>query len=220
LPGVGIPHPLFILYNTDFVDLFALLLTVNLGVHWGIALVVFGNMWSRLCGVHPEWGAVMSDTLSLSTSCLFMPWIHPLVGGNILMSMIVFTGIRWVFWQVYDVFVWPQVWANFMHKVMLTLIGVPVIFAINAFYAKVFGNFFDNLLKSGVVFNWILFFFVTAVITIFYLSVFGFSKKHSKAVKKTVRKVIKRRIIKTKDTAIRDTEIEDMNRIKRQLGKK
>ncbi len=219
LPGVGIPHPLFILYNTDFVDLFALLLAVNLGPHWGITMVVFGNIWSRVCGVHPEWGAVVSDTLSLSTACLFMPFVHPMLGSDILYSMFAFTAIRWVFWQIYDVFVWPQVWANIWHKVALTLIGTPVIFIINGFYASVFGDFFDKLLEKGVQFNWILFFFVTAIITIFYVSVFGFSKSHSKAVKKTVRRVIKNRIKKKKEVgrSSENTELDDMRRIQNNI---
>jgi hypothetical protein len=179
LPGVGIPHPLFILYNTDFVDLFALLLAINLGPHWGIAMVIFGNVWSRVAGVHPEWGAIGSDTGSMSLACLAAPLCHSLMGGDILMTMIAFTTIRWILWQPMDLIFWPQVWGNIGHKIMLTLVGAPSLFLINIFYTQIFGDFFDNLLKAGVQFNWILFFFVTIVITIFYLSVFNRSKTPS-----------------------------------------
>ena len=31
LPGVGMPHPFFILYNMDFIDVFSIIIAVNLG---------------------------------------------------------------------------------------------------------------------------------------------------------------------------------------------
>lgn len=220
LPGVGIPHPLFILYNTDVVDLFALLFTINIGPHAGIALVIFGNIWSRFCGVHPEWGAVLSDTGSLSVACLVAPFLNNIFEGDILVTMIAFTVVRWIMWQPMDLIFWPQVWANIMHKISLTLIGFPVIILINGFYAKLFGDFFSNLLKAGVVFNWMLFFFVTAVIIIFYGSVFGFSKFQTKAVRKTVKHVIKKAIpAKSAKNAHDDSkELDEMRRIRDQIS--
>ncbi|MBU0757723.1 MAG: hypothetical protein KKF44_06650, partial [Nanoarchaeota archaeon] len=59
--------------------------------------------------------------------------------------------------------------------------GILQVF-INSFYAGLFGNFFDNLLKAGVKFNWILFLFATVII---------FSVKYVFTNQKTMRKLKK-----------------------------
>ena len=44
--------------------------------------------------------------------------------------------------------------------------GIAVLF-INSFYAGLFGDYFNNLLREGMAFNWLLFLGVTVVIFMF-----------------------------------------------------
>ncbi|MCB9359066.1 hypothetical protein H6503_03995 [Candidatus Woesearchaeota archaeon] len=220
LPGVGIVHPFFLLYNTDLVDLFALIITINLGPIPGIALIIFDNLWPRLCGIHPPWGAVITDTVSMTLVALMIPWIHSMT-GDILMSMLIFTIIRAVLWQPLDLIFWPQSWANIYQQFILIMINVPTIFIINGFYAKIFGDFFDNLLQKGVVFSWPLFIFATIVIAVFYFSVFKKTQrvKSDNVVGRLLRKKI-RNVLKNNSKQlkiVREDEFERIEDIKRMI---
>lgn len=62
MPGVGVPHPFYILYNADVVDIFTLLISINVGIFPAIVFTVFCNMWSRMVGVYPD---VRSDKAGL-----------------------------------------------------------------------------------------------------------------------------------------------------------
>jgi hypothetical protein len=173
LPGVGMPHPLYILYAADVIDIFSCIVAINIGGIEGAIFSFAGNLISRACGVFPSWTLVMEDTISQGLTCLVIPFINAAIGGNILVSIVIYSILRCVFampmdWFTYNV---PRV-----QWIIEWILGIVVLFGVNIFYAKIFGNFFNGLLVKGVEFNWILFIFATLVIIIFYVSVFGFSK--------------------------------------------
>jgi len=173
LPGVGIPSPFFILYLADLVDLFSLLIAVNLGGIYGAIFSLFGNIGSRMAGITPYWSGVMKDGIIQFFICLIIPFIYSATGGNIVMTMMIYTIIRRmgfiVLWLIY-----PDLSLG-----EFCVIWVGVTFAsltINAFYAKYFGGFFDGLLQSGVSFNWPMFIFVTIIVIAGKTYFFGTSK--------------------------------------------
>ncbi|MFT4303676.1 MAG: hypothetical protein ACMXYG_03860 [Candidatus Woesearchaeota archaeon] len=175
LPGVAVPTPYFpVIWVADMVDLFTLIVAINLGGWVGAFFGLFANVWARACGIWPSWRFTMEDALSQFVICFFIPFIHIALGGDIFVSMVAYTLIR-------GIFLLPLTW--FLRVVPITqwaiewVVGLTAILFINAFYAKLFGDFFDNLMQKGVAFNWTLFLFVTIVILIFYISVFRKTKK-------------------------------------------
>jgi hypothetical protein len=213
LPGVGMPHPLYILYAADVIDIFSCIIAINIGGIQGAVFSLFGNIISRACGVYPSWELVFEDTISQFLTCLVLPFFHAALGGNIMVSIVVYSILRCIFampmdWFFYNVprIQWFIEWT----------LGILVLFAVNVFYAKIFGNFFNDLLAKGVQFNWILFFFTTIVILIFYITVFGFSKSSNTfSVNQILRKVIKK--TKKKEVIKKDDQFEEMKRIKESL---
>jgi hypothetical protein len=173
LPGVGMPSPMYILYFLDLVDFFSLIIAVNIGGIEGAIFTICLNLGSRIVGVFPSWIGVMKDAIAQGVTCLIIPFVYSLTGGDIFMTMIWYSVIRILMFIPLRILPVETTLPQFI--VMLFAAGGAQL-AINAAYVKLFGNFFNNLLQEGVAFNWILFFFVTLVILIFYISVFGKSK--------------------------------------------
>jgi hypothetical protein len=192
LPGVGIPHPFFIIYQMDVIDLFMILIAVNLSPVHAIIFVWFTNTISRLAGTFPDWAGVMQDNILMTFAAVVAPFASAILGGNLILLIALYSIFRpigfFIFW-----FIWPR--TSLAERILNSLIGGASIFFINAFYAKLFGNFFDNLLNKGVAFSWILFFFATIIIFLFYIIVFSTSasknvNSSNKIVKRIVRKII------------------------------
>lgn len=218
LPGVGIAHPFLILWVADLVDFFSLIISINLGGPVGGLFSLFCNLLARLCGFMPTWRFTLEDAGTMFLACLIIPFVHPMLGSDIFVSMIVFTIIRAILLMPINFILYP---GSLIQCAIEWVIGMSAILVINGAYAKLFGNFFNNLLAKGFHFSWILFLFVTLVIIIFYLSVFGRNDKQAKNFRKTVNKVIRKqvkKIRKKKDPKpLFDDELEDMKRIKEQL---
>lgn len=214
LPGVGIPQPFLpIIWVADLVDLFALIVSINLGGFVGGLLSVFANVWGRMCGIYPSWRFTFEDAGTQFVVCLMVPYIHIMTGGDIFMSMVVYTIIRGIILLPIN-FLLATV--SYVQLAIEWITGVTAIFIINAIYARFFGNYFNGLMQKGVAFPWLLFLFATVVIIVFYLSVFGISKdKNSFSVKKIVKKRIKKAKEKKEQSKPKDNkEIDEMKRIK------
>jgi len=223
LPGVGIPHPFFIIYSMDFVDFFTMLIAVNVGSFQGAIFTIFCNLASRASGTFPKWDAVLLDALFQSILCFICPIIFSIT-GNLLFTMLCFTVLRDVMYFLVW-FIYPR-W-GFAYHIMLTIVAAVTIITINTFYTKLFGDFLFQLLEKGVKFNWILFLFTTIVILIFYISVFGLSKRKKKKKRRLLKKIITtvkhvpeesypNKISPEKDVFVSaDKELEDFSRIKK-----
>jgi len=173
LPGVGIPSPFFILYFLDLVDILSLIIAINIGPWQGALFSVFGNFGSRMAGVFPKWWSVIRDGSFQFIICLFIPYVHQWTGSNIAISMMVYTMVRrFLFIPVYLIYQDIPI-----PDFIILWIGATSSQAlINYFYAKYFGSFFNNLLQSGVNFNWPIFIFVTIAIITGKIYFFGTSK--------------------------------------------
>ncbi|MFC1649054.1 hypothetical protein ACFL1B_06405 [Nanoarchaeota archaeon] len=175
LPGVGIPSPLWLLYVADVIDVLAMIVAINMGGIYGGVLSLFANIGGRACGYFTPWGANLSDAIAMFFTCLIIPFVHPLLGGDLFLTMVAFMIIRIIIIIPLDFLGFYQIPLG-RYIVELIAVGAALFF-FNSLYTKVFGDFFDNLLKSGVAFSWTLFTFATIVILSSYLIMFVFSKK-------------------------------------------
>lgn len=216
LPGVGIRDPSYIIYLADFVDLFSLIVAINIGGFAGGLIALFGNIAPRLCGFYPYWYMVLEDGIGQFLVCLIIPWFHVAMGGDILISMIIYTILRIVIILPVDFFICPYSKVQWVIEIIVGGIGL---FVINAFYAKMFGGFLDGLLQKGVQFSWTLFLFASAVILIFYILVFKQSKE-SKSPKarnlfQDFIKIIRKKSKRKKKSRHQTDDINEMSEIRK-----
>ena len=196
IPGCGIPTPWFILYQADFVDVFTMLVAINVSPTYAVAFTLFANIASRAAGTFPTWTGVITDACSQSFVCLLMPLIHILTGGDIFMDMMVFTMIRRCGFIVGH-FVYPQ-FSSFMYLMVVVWPGATAVsLAINAFYGKYFGFYFDGLMQAGVRFNWTLFIIATVIVFIMWRAMVG-KKSGGYLYKGAVMRMVLKKITKHK----------------------
>jgi hypothetical protein len=171
LPGTGTPPPGEWLILLDVVDVFSMIVAINIGGLSGAIFSLVTNMGSRVVGSFPDWITVLKDVISQFVVCLIIPFIHVIFGSNILVTTVWYSVLRLLM-----AFPLRLLYAKYpLPQAIVSIIGGGILLMlINGFYAGLFGNFFDNLLKDGVKFNWVLFLFATLVIfgTKFYFTKF------------------------------------------------
>jgi hypothetical protein len=221
LPGVGMPPPFyFILYLADVIDIFSIIIAINVGAVQGAVFSLCLNIWSRLCGsMPPEWGGVISDSLGQFFACLLIPFAHVLLGNNIIYTVTAYTILRVIFVIPLDQIFYRVPWPRYILEM---IIGVVLLFAVNLFYTKLFGNLVLNILNRGISFNWILFLFTTIIIIIVYLILFRHTQTISiKPVIQNLSRTLRRRFILNKRMKYEDrdriNEINEINEIRKNL---
>ena len=148
--------------------------------------------------------------------CLYVIILNVVAGGDLVLVILIYSVVRPIYFFLMN-FLWPR---SSVIERLITSIGAGFcVFIINAFYAKLFGSFFENLLQKGVAFSWTLFLFASLVILIFAVTVFGFSpKKTGKSIGRKVVKIAKRGIRKEHGpNQEQDNEFNEMKRIKENL---
>ncbi|MBT3464727.1 hypothetical protein HOD20_04250 [archaeon] len=181
LPGVGTPPPGDWLAMLDVVDIFSLIIAINISGMKGAIFSLVINISSRVVGSFPSWISVLKDTVAQFVVCLIVPFIYNLVGQNIIVTTIWYSILRFIIVFALRVFYAESPW----FFAVFAIIGAGIVQAfINSFYAGLFGNFFDNLLKSGIKFSWILFLFATVVI--FLIKYFSENKMALNNIRKIV----------------------------------
>ena len=173
LPGCGIVHPAWIISNLDLVDIFSIIISVNLGSLQGAGFVIAVNLWSRAVGVWPDWIGQLKDTGFMALLCFIIPLIWQLTGGSIVMTTFAFGIGRSILFIIAGIVI-PH--RSFGHQLVVEVQFQSSLLAVNYFYAKFFGNYFDNLLTQGVAFPWILFLGATLIIAVVYMSLYRTSK--------------------------------------------
>jgi len=70
LPGCGIRTPFFALYLADVVDLFSMIIAINIGGFIAAVFSAFCNLASRIGGVTPPWNGVINLTIIQALVCI------------------------------------------------------------------------------------------------------------------------------------------------------
>ncbi len=192
LPGVGIYHPLWILYNMDLVDIFVVIMAVNGYVTEAILASLFMNLYSRACGVFPVWGPVIHDAFAMVVVSLVLPFIHVWLGGNIFFTMAAFTILRACIWPIFAPFTYN---VGIVRYAIEWITSVVMLLFINGIYIQFFGSFFSDLLGGGVQFSWPLFIFATLVI---FIGFFIMNSRTEESKRISLKSIFKRFIIKPK----------------------
>lgn len=169
LPGIGMHSPLYFLYLLDFVDIFTILIAINIGVKEAIIFSVFVNMWSRLCGIFPMWPAVIKDSIATGIAAVLTPFLYAFSGGDLGTTVVLFTIVRALMFipmRIVPFGPWSQFWIEFFGA------GTALVI-INWIYAQLFGWYLEGLLQKE--FDWILFLLVTIAILGFKIYALGHS---------------------------------------------
>ncbi|MFT4304143.1 MAG: hypothetical protein ACMXYG_06255 [Candidatus Woesearchaeota archaeon] len=162
IPGTSIPSPLWVLYMIDLVDLFSLIVAINISGPAGALLAFFGNFVPRIGGITPAWSDVIKDSIIQPLICLIMPFIYAIV-QDITVCMVIYTLLRQIGFFIAN-FVYPE-YGSFPQYVILFIAYTTTQTLINYLYGKYFGAFFDTIIKEGIKFN-IWLFIITVVIVI------------------------------------------------------
>ncbi len=199
LPGVGIPHPFYVLYMADFVDFFSLIIAINVGGLTGGIFAFSINILSRLSGVYPDWITVSKDAIAQFFVCLIIPFIYIAIGGDIFLSMIWYSVLR--MFMFFPLRILPNKYP-FPQAVVNIILGGIGVLIVNAAYARLFGGYFDSLLQGGFRFNWLLFLFVTAVILYVGLKVMGRKPKKRRVIPRRLEGWLNLRLYLLKNSAL------------------
>ena len=158
----------------DVIDFFSVVIAINIGGIEGGLFSLFINLSTRFCGVFPEWISTIKDSFAQFISCLLLPAFLPFMGYNIEYGIILYTILRSIVYVIFRVIPDGQDPVTFW---VTDIIGASaVLFTINIIYAKLFGQFFEALLRQGVSFNWWLFILVSMVIYHVKIKLFGKTK--------------------------------------------
>lgn len=208
LPGVGIQHPFFILYQADVIDIFTLMIAIHVSPLHAIGYTVFCNLSSRAAGIYPPWIGVFKDAAIQSVIALIAPLLYALSGNSILTVVAIYSVLRIIGFVILHI-IFPQ---QPIPQMLVSEAGAAVaVFLINMFYTKLFGSFFESLLLKGVEFNLLLFFIVTAVLVFIAIVFFGFSPK--KVGEKVVKNIVKKAAFEKKEVFTND-DLDDFRQIR------
>lgn len=219
LPGVCIYEPISIIYLTDFVDIFSIIIALFVGPVQGATFSLIWNLYPRLCGPYHTWPALMKDSGIQAIMYLLCPIFYAITGSLVAVVAIYSILRLFLFWIV-SIFLPTR---GFIEQTIRLVISGIALFFINMLYVKLFGNFFTNLLGKGATFSWSLFLIATIIILIFSITVLGFSpKKTTKKIGKRIIKIVKNHSErKHHQTTNQDTlkkEIKEMESIKQSIN--
>jgi len=208
LPGVGIPHPFWILYNLDLVDVFTIIISINVGPLQAATFAFSINMWSRVCGCYPDWMGLTKDAIFQSFLALFLPFLYGAT-QSLAFITVFFTLGRSVLYLTVGMLI-PH--RSFPNQIMTEIQFQSSLIFINLFYVSIFGNYFGKLLQKGISFSWSLFLFATAVIFVFYIT---FYRNPHKKKKNILKKVVKAAVNKKNENIKKpDSDQDDMKFVK------
>jgi len=216
LPGFCIMEPVRFLYMLDFVDIFTVIIAIHIGPFQAAAFNFFWNMYPKLGGAYMTWLGTAKDAMVQSFLALFVPLFYALSGNSIFAAVIIFSILRPPLYFLLSLFLPHRTIPEQLFHCVAAGIAIIII---NTFYAKLFGDFFANLLMKGAAFSWMLFFIATVVILVFSITVLGFSpKKTGKRVGQQIKKVVKKQV-RSHQHQQKNPDKEDIEFIRRSVGK-
>ena len=196
LPGVCIYEPISLLYLMDFVDIFSIIIAIHINPVYGASFSFFWNLYPRLAGGFKEWPNLLKDAGTQSFVTLLCPIFFAMT-GSLEVVVVIYSVLRLIIFWLLNL-VLPT--RGIVEQTIRLLISGTALLFINILYAKLFGDFFSNLMKKGASFSWVLFFVATVVILLFSILVMGFSPKNAgKNVGKQIRRVVRKQVMKKED---------------------
>jgi len=163
LPGVCVAEPVPVLYTLDFIDIFSIIIAVNISPFLAAGFALFWNVYPKLGGAYLFWLGVLKDGITQAILCLFVPLLFSLT-NDLLTVTIIYSIARIPLFLLISLIL-PH-FSFFKQTYRMIVIGIAVLF-VNSLYTKLFGDFFSNLLSKGASFSWTLFFVATLVMIIF-----------------------------------------------------
>lgn len=191
LPGICILEPVAILYWMDLIDIFGMIIAIYVNPVLGAVFAMLLTIFPRICGPQWTWLAIVKDGVTLGILCLLAPFIF-MFNNDVLLTVVILSVIRIPLLFIANLLIPHRSVIDMLWRMVVACI---VLLFVNSFYAKLFGNFFSNMLQEGAVFSWPLFLVATAVIFGFATMFMGFSpKKTARAISKNVVKIAKKHI--------------------------
>ena len=139
--------------DVEFLDFFTVMVAVNMGalVGGGFGILVF--LFSGIFAKKEPFIYIVTDAICFLAGGLLTPFFFGLTGGNLLITMYLFTAIRYGL-SIIMTLATPQ----FMFLVLqLLAIGAIVAYTTNTVMVVLFGDIISQLFQGGLGFNMQLF---------------------------------------------------------------
>lgn len=144
----------------DVLDLFTVIIAVNIHTYYsGLFAGIFASsLWfiSRIFGPDEPFAFTLTESVAFFFAGFFTPIAYYLTGHNLLLTMFIFTGIRYL-----GIFILVAIFfRNFLIYTTISLIcGIPIAFTMNKIVITFLAPFFGTLFETGLAFNFPLFLF-------------------------------------------------------------
>ncbi len=153
--------------DLEVVDLFTILIAINIGRFWGGLFGLSLMLFSRLYNTGAQGGYsetplyTVIDAFSLFLVGLLAPDIYSLAGNSLVYSLYVSTAIRYVLGYAELAIFVPS---EFFYWLRLVIPAIATAYAANTVAALVLGDYVSESLKNGLSVPWgIVFFFFVAL---------------------------------------------------------
>ncbi len=145
--------------DLDVLDFFTVIIAVHIHtVYAGLFAGIFASslwMLSRVFGPDEPFDFTISESIAFFFAGFFSPLIYSLT-GNLLLTMFIFTAIRYV-----GIFVLVAIFFrnHALYAGITLLVGIPIAFTMNKIMITFLAPFFGTVFDTGLKFNLPLFLF-------------------------------------------------------------
>jgi len=166
--------------DVDVIDFFVVFLAINLGGVFAGFFGMFMMFFSRIFGPGEPLDYTVKDSIAFLFGGLMTPLFYFLTGGNILLTMYLFTifGRYGIYLLIDFIFIKGMFWTDMGFVVA----GIPIAYFSNTILTSIFGDYLTTLFDSGLKLDLGLFLFVTVVIGVFYLFAYIIGKADKNSV--------------------------------------
>jgi len=145
----------------DIIDVFAVLISINVSPVFGGLFGMVNLVFPKLFGPREYILYTIKDGIGFFFCGLLTPVWYSISGGNLLLTMYIFTVMRYLFYVILTLLIDPE---EIGYEIFVCITGFPIAYATNTVHIALFGQALDDLFKQGVQVTWGIFFFVTLVI--------------------------------------------------------
>jgi len=147
--------------DMDIIDFFSVLIAINVGGAFAGVFGMINLVLPRIFGPREYILYTIKDGICFFLCGLLTPFWYYVTDGNLLITMYMFTAMRYTFYILLTLVIDPS---QIGLETFMCAAGIPVAYVTNTIYVTFFGKSLDNIFKKGLSVSWELFAFVTAVI--------------------------------------------------------